>query len=179
MVFGFLPSDDYVDYNNYDRRDAPYVAPSQPVDKVDPRFIPILDNWATASEKDVHLVKLYLLYNPTWKLAVRPWNDGWELDALQFRDHKRPEVATQVANKLVPKDDDARILTASIPPTGYPLTKELYAEMRATIRRRATARRRICKILPALPTWCISPSAVCTRATAGCTPCKSLVMRNM
>lgn len=117
-----------------ERHYSSYVAPSATIDKVDPRFIPILDNWTAASERDVHLVKMYMLDNPTWKLAVRRWNDGWELDALQFRDHRRPEVATQVANKLVPRNSDDRILTASIPRTGYPLTKELYGEMRPTIR---------------------------------------------
>ena len=102
--------------------------------RLDARFVPILDSWTTASEKDVHLVKLYLLGNPTWRVAVRPWSDGWEVDALEFKDAKRPEVATQVANKLVPRDLTAVITSASIHRTGYPLTKEVYGEMRDTIR---------------------------------------------
>lgn len=111
-----------------------FVAPARTAEVLDERFIPILDNWKEATEKDVHLVKLYLLDNPTWKLAVRPWNNGWEMDALQFRDRKRPEVATQVANKLVPRDSDKSIVSARIAPCGYPLTKELYAEIRGNIR---------------------------------------------
>lgn len=112
----------------------PYVAPSRADDTLDPRFIPILDNWATASEKDVHLIKLYLLDSPACKLAIRPWNDGWELTALQFRDIKRPEVATQTANKLVPRDPKDRILSARIPYSGYPLRKEVYGEIRDSLR---------------------------------------------
>lgn len=111
-----------------------YVAPAKTADTLDPRFVPILDNWKTASEKDVHLIKLYLLDNPTWRLAVRPWSDGWELDAVQFRDRKRPEVATQVANKLVPRDSQRPIASARIPSQGYPVTKELYGEMRDNLR---------------------------------------------
>ncbi len=111
-----------------------YVAPGLVSDTLNPKFVPILDSWATASERDVHLVKVFLMDNPTWKVAVRPWGDGWEMTALQFKDVKRPEVATQVSSKLLSRDTTARIVTARLPSTGYPLTKELYGEMRGTIR---------------------------------------------